>query len=370
MSIPVRPKSRPPTLPTDAVERFQKLTREGTFNLSPKEQGWQARHRFLKDHGYLLRPRYSPGWKPSWIDTDYDPFYCEDSIVLLHYQIIDATRLSNRETVAIKSFLKQGQELHIAQFLASIDDSRNHSVPVLEVLSDPFDPQRALMVMPYLRPCNNPEFATIGDIVDFIDQTIEGLVFMHKHNIAHRDIAVENILMDARALYPIGHHPVRLGASPDVRTPVFPLPRAGRDVRYHYIDFGLSSRFAPGSSTLVIGDVGRAEVPEHSDTVPYDAFKVDIYALGDTYSQEFSQKYNSMEFLEALIRPMTLRQPEQRPTAEQVSREWQRIRAALNDTDLRWRLGPKNEPAFDRVVNDTVAVAWEGVYRLKKLVKP
>lgn len=83
MSIPVRPKSRPPTLPTDAVERLQKLTREGTFNLSPKEQGWQARHRFLKDHGYLLRPRYSPGWKPSWIDTDYDSFYCEDSIVLL-----------------------------------------------------------------------------------------------------------------------------------------------------------------------------------------------------------------------------------------------------------------------------------------------
>lgn len=77
-----------------------------------------------------------------------------------------------------------------------------------------------------------------------------------------------------------------------------------------------------------------------------------------------------MEFLEALIGPMTLRQPEQRPTAEQVSREWQKIRATLNDTDLRWRLGPKNEPAFDRVVNDTVAVAWEGVYRLKKLVKP
>lgn len=36
---------------------------------------------------------------------------------------------------------------------------------------------------------------------------------------------------------------------------------------------------------------------------------------------------------------------------------------------LRWRLSPKNEPALERVVNDTVAVAWEGVYRLKKLVR-
>lgn len=96
-------------------------------------------------------------------------------------------------------------------------------------------------------------------------------------------------MMDARALYPMGHHPVQLGLTADVQASVSPLPRAGRNVPYYYIDFGLSSRFAPGSSTLVIGDVGRTEVPEHSEIVPYDAFKVDIYALGHLYSQEFEQ---------------------------------------------------------------------------------
>lgn len=82
------------------------------------------------------------------------------------------------------------------------------------------------------------------------------------------------------------------------------------------------------------------------------------------------QKYNSMDFLRSLIELMTQQQPKLRPTAEQVLQEWGRTRATLNDTHLRWRLGPKDEPALERVVNDTVAVAWEGVYRLKKFVKP
>ena len=30
-----------------------------------------------------------------------------------------------------------------------------------------------LMVMPYLRPCNDPEFRTAGEAMDFITQTIE-----------------------------------------------------------------------------------------------------------------------------------------------------------------------------------------------------
>lgn len=75
-----------------------------------------------------------------------------------------------------------------------------------------------------------------------------------------------------------------------------------------------------------------------------------------------------MEFLPSLIEQMTQRQPERRSTAEQVLREWQRARATINESLFRWRLAPKDEPALERVVNDTVAVAWEGVYRIKKFV--
>lgn len=86
---------------------------------------------------------------------------------------MDATRQSDHELVAIKTFPKKGQELHIAQLLASIRDSQNHCVPINEILPDPYDPKLALMVMPYLRPCNNPEFSTIGEVIEFVDQTIE-----------------------------------------------------------------------------------------------------------------------------------------------------------------------------------------------------
>lgn len=34
--------------------------------LSPSEVFWRDLYGFLKEHGYLLRPRYHPEWTPSW----------------------------------------------------------------------------------------------------------------------------------------------------------------------------------------------------------------------------------------------------------------------------------------------------------------
>ena len=77
----------------------------------------------------------------------------------------------------------------------------------------------------------------------------------------------------------------------------------GHLVKYFYVDFGLSVRFQPGESTLVVGDVGRDdEVPELSSTVPYDAFKADIYALGNLFEKEFAQvrRAHPSKFLSSL----------------------------------------------------------------------
>ncbi|KAJ2978676.1 hypothetical protein NUW54_g11251 [Trametes sanguinea] len=370
MSTPIKPKRLPAHayLSEELIPRYAKLTEDGIYDLAPEEVFWQERYRYLEEHGYLLRPRYKPGWKPSWTGTNLDPTFCEDSILLLKYQIMDATRLSNRELVAIKSFYKGGQEQHIAQFFASIEDPRNHCVPIREILPDPKDPNLALMVMPYLRPCNHPEFGTVGDVVEFVDQTLEGLVFMHSYRVAHRDIAMGNIMMDAKSLYPGGHHPVRIGYTPDTLYPVNPLPRAGRNVRYLYIDFGWSQRFPEGASTYVLGDVGRdADVPEASDHVPYDAFKVDIFSLGNVYTKFFERKFMNVEFLHSLTALMKQQRPEDRPTAEEALQEWKRIRATLSDSLFRWRLVPPTEAPMEKVINDTVAVAWEDLDRLHVL---
>ena len=90
--------------------------------------------------------------------------------------LIDATRASDGSLVAIKSVKRSTNELSVAQFLSSkkfLHDETNHCVPVFEILEDPIDASASLMIMPYLRPFNNPEFRTIGEVVDFVSQTLE-----------------------------------------------------------------------------------------------------------------------------------------------------------------------------------------------------
>lgn len=65
---------------------------------------------------------------------------------------------------------------------------------------------------------------------------------------------------------------------------------------------------------------------------------------------------------------MKKQEPRQRPTAQQASAMFEDIRSHLNDSLLRWRLRSRTESAPERVVYDTVAVAREGIYHLKRLV--
>ncbi|KAI0774908.1 hypothetical protein BD413DRAFT_677962 [Trametes elegans] len=333
------------------------------------------RQPYLQKHGYQLRPRYVPGWEPSWRGTRMDPTYCEDSIMLIVGGVKDARRRRDNKLVAIKALKKDTEESKIAPCLSSVTHPQNHCVPVHELLPDPLDSQSLLLVIPYLRPCKNPDLSVIGDIIDFVQQTLEGLVFMHRHCVAHRDIAFENIMMDAEKLYPDGHHPVHLGLQPNALHEVSPLPRAGYSITYYYVDF----------EPLVTGRVGRDKnAPELSSIVAYDPFKVDIFALGNLYSQEFEQvgstlsellrvlnvlqKCNSMQFLVPLIEKVMCTSPASRPTAPELLGQWEEIRAGLSESLYRWGLGPKSEPAIERMFNDTFAAAREDIYHLKKFV--
>ncbi|EED81131.1 predicted protein [Postia placenta Mad-698-R] len=98
------------------------------------------RQGFLEAKGYALRPRYRPGWIPSWRGTGEHPMSFEDSI--------------------------------------SLPDCDDSSV--------------SYMVMPFLRLIDRPEFELVLDIVEFGDQIMtahscgQGLVFMHAQGVAHR----------------------------------------------------------------------------------------------------------------------------------------------------------------------------------------
>jgi hypothetical protein len=46
--------------------------------LSEVEKRWVSFQPYLLAKGYQLRPRYRPGWIPSWKSTGAEPFLCED----------------------------------------------------------------------------------------------------------------------------------------------------------------------------------------------------------------------------------------------------------------------------------------------------
>lgn len=62
-------------------------------------------------------------------------------------------------------------------------------------------------------------------------------------------------------------------------------------------------------------------------------------------------------------------QPERRPTAEDAILMLHNIISSVDTTLLRWRLRSRSESAPERVVYDTVAVAREGMYHLRRLVR-
>lgn len=163
----------------------------GTLHMS--EKWWRDQFYDLKSNGYELRPRYHPDWVPSWSGSGKDFFAVEDGqpsivraipISVIYVDgpdqlraAIDATRRRDGKHVMLKKvLLEEGPyELRIAQFLSSPEaarDPHNHCVPLLDVIEIPNAGQK-LMVMPFLRPFNNPRFQTFGEFVAFFRQICE-----------------------------------------------------------------------------------------------------------------------------------------------------------------------------------------------------
>ena len=83
--------------------------------------------------------------------------------------------------VALKQLFKEDHpfEEDIARHLSSdplSKDSRNHCVPLLDVLHPPLkdgDRELRVLVMPFLRPFDSPIFDTFGEAIECIRQLFE-----------------------------------------------------------------------------------------------------------------------------------------------------------------------------------------------------
>jgi len=174
--------------------------------LAPNEQYWVRLQPFLLARGYRLRPRYDPQWQPSWMSKTgrRQYFLCEDSIVDLvsttllftfrfitqaqKMNAIDATRIEDGFKVVLKRIRRRSNERDIMDYLSSPamrSDARNRTVPMLDVVELP-DNEYLLLVMPHLRGFDTPPFHCYCEVVDAFRQFLQGLTFMHEHNVAHR----------------------------------------------------------------------------------------------------------------------------------------------------------------------------------------
>lgn len=52
-------------------------------DLGQHEEWWVERQQALEQAGYMLRPRYRPGWKRSWAETDKFCLSFEDGQLLM-----------------------------------------------------------------------------------------------------------------------------------------------------------------------------------------------------------------------------------------------------------------------------------------------
>ncbi|TFK53522.1 hypothetical protein OE88DRAFT_1717759, partial [Heliocybe sulcata] len=305
----------------------------------------------------MLRPRYAHDWRPSWAGTGRARYECEDGQRSAYAQVVDAVRTSDGAIVALKriSRVYASQERQLGILLSSDqyrDDPENHCVPIYEALDVPDDEELQIIVMPFLRMWDDPPFDTFGEVISFIHQCIEGLHFMHKNFIAHRDCTWRNIMLDPSSLYPNSFHPVRIRRARDFKGDAKHYTRTQRPVKYYLIDFGLTRRYQaedmPPMEDIVPG--GDRSAPEHQDaalernpTKKCNPFPTDVYYLGNVIRKRLIELNKGFEFLEPLVNDMVQEEPDKRPTMEEVSKRFAEIRKTLTTTKLRSRVVPRDE---------------------------
>ncbi|KAJ7750732.1 kinase-like domain-containing protein [Mycena maculata] len=293
---------------------------------------------FLQERGYMLRPRYRPGWvsdvgtlgRSAWDCEDAIPAPVRSLLCLQGFDVLDATRISDNAQVVLKVVLALSTEAAIAKFLTDETGASNYTIQFLELIPLYDNPEWVFMVMSRMRQCSHtPWFATVREFTEFVDQILEGLVFLHNKNIAHRDICAMNIVMDASRMIPGGFHFLNPTTSDgtnylrdyhgdDSDSRLVKSRTAVAPVDYYYIDFGLSVRFPSFEARqLVTGDFGRLRkhVPEISATIPYDPFKVDIRLLGEMLRSDFLLTYTGLDFIVPFVKKLRHRNPQRRPDA-------------------------------------------------------
>ncbi|KAJ3964793.1 kinase-like domain-containing protein [Lentinula raphanica] len=348
----------PSTLPPlPAAEAAEESDPHFPLGLTPAEKQWSDLYPYVARRGYQLRSRYRPGWVGSWLQEGISTAelllrptwryeYEDASPSPGRLTVMDATRISDGTPVALKLISMSAQintpdsnELEILQYLSSpaLDqDPRNHCIQMIDGF-EVFTPSEMkqlsmqgfsnayIVVFPFARKWTDIPFRLVWESLEFIRQILDGLAFLHEHNIAHRDIRSENIMMDATSQCFSGDY--FLDAFVIATNP---CDRIDTPVRYLFIDLGSSTKF--DQCRLVRFRHGwHKDIPEiyeldnEGNRVPtrlYDPFKGDIFVLGMVLERYFGKAcsliHRSIPCLRPLFSLMLSNSPTDRPTASEA----------------------------------------------------
>ncbi|KZV84002.1 hypothetical protein EXIGLDRAFT_655536 [Exidia glandulosa HHB12029] len=322
-----------------------------------------ARYDYLKSKGYKLDERYASDWVPSWASEPVSEYRNmargkwerkhEDAFADhgARKYVKDAIRMSDGLQVIVKLALAPtgsgSTELEILRYLSTVadDDPRNPAQRVLDAFPVPEDDPvykthhndniedgvegRATwmyVILPLARDWRLPPFVLASEALVFIRQLLEGLYFLHEHNIAHRDIREDNIMMDPSPLFPPSSgtkmHPKNNLA---LTTPwLFPEPPpTSNPRRYYFIDYGSSVKFPTGGEAarthvhpvecqLYAPEMATPDMTRVDLTRLYDPFKADVFALGLMLDMYF---WKVLPELQILWDAMVEFDPSKRPSA-------------------------------------------------------
>ncbi|KAG6820826.1 hypothetical protein H0H93_011120 [Arthromyces matolae] len=304
--------------------------------LSASELTWSKYYHFLQSQGYTLRRRYHPEWKPSWRYHNRKRFEYEDSVPLLEGHTVDATR-ADGTLVAVKKVDSRltHSEVDIGTLFSSpglLQDSRNHCVPILEVLDPADDSGLSFLVMPLLYSNHLVPFETVGEVINYIRQIFEGLHFMHEHKVAHGNCSDGNIMADAMGLFSSAPHPGRTSMTIDYSGEVYrSASLTTKPIKYYLVGFDNSVNYQDEQ------EIEGLENQSHRH------FAADVYSLGDMLRWRLLDGLKSMgiapkqgfEFMRELISDMMHDDPGKRPRMEEVIIRFNILVHGLSDRQLR-----------------------------------
>lgn len=352
------------------------------LGLSEAEKIWSLNYDVFLQRGYKLRERYKPGVVELYlglVNVDVDDVTEEQSAAIvaaatnaglfdaadfdsIYTQGIDATRLSDGSNVWIKRYdLRESDNADMVpefgfNFLLTTEHVTpdNHCLPLLDHFTTQSEEalrfsnnQRILfLVFPWGLLAYTHPWRLAAEALEFVRQMLEGLAFLHLRGIAHRDIHFNNIVVDPRPIFPKGIDPRRayIGYI-NFEDPSPCLDRIAVPVKYYFIDMEITVNVAKrGERVKWMG--GLHKLPEvfgttnpteesirNPPSVMYDPFAGDVWQLGMTLHLFFGK---SIPSICPLLRAMTQRLPEDRPTAQECLEQFHAATNGLSRWELLW----------------------------------